>query len=85
MPDPQYIDVVEGDRGPIPAAAAAAHSENGRPAIRVYFKCAKAYLVVLRDVVGTGYCARCPNCGITKNFVVGKGGTNQRTFTLSCK
>lgn len=82
MPDPQYIDLVEGDRGPSPAAAG---SETGRPAIRVYFKCAKAYLVVLRDVVGTGYCARCPKCGVVKNFVVGSGGTNQRTFTLSCE
>lgn len=85
MPDPQFIDLIEGDRGKLPAAAAGQNGESSRPAIRVYFKCAKSYLVVLRDVVGTGYCARCPKCGVVKNFVVGSGGTNQRTFTLTCE
>lgn len=56
-----------------------------RPALQVYFKCANAYLKVLRSADGSGYTARCPKCGIVKNFVVGTGGIDQRTFVLTCE
>ncbi|MCX5688691.1 MAG: hypothetical protein NTV94_02675 [Planctomycetota bacterium] len=44
-----------------------------------------AYLKILRSADGSGYTARCPKCGIVKNFVVGSGGIDQRTFVLTCE
>ena len=60
-------------------------SPGPRPSLSVYFKCANAYLRVLRAADGSGYTARCPRCGVVKNFVVASGGSDQRTFTLSCE
>ena len=79
----ERIDIVEGATGRAEADASAA-GQNLRPALQVYFKCAHAYCRVLRNVEGTGYTARCPKCGVTQQFQVGPGGTNRRTFMLSC-
>ena len=73
-----------------PGGTAGAHGADrpgvgARPALQVYFKCANAYLKVLRSADGSGYTARCPRCGIVKNFVVGSGGIDQRTFVLTCE
>jgi phage FluMu protein Com len=40
---------------------------------------------VLRAADGSGYTARCPRCGIVKNFIVASGGSDQRLFTLTCE
>lgn len=58
---------------------------GGRPALQVYFRCANAYLRVLRAADGTHYLARCPSCGKSTRFLVGQGGTDQRFFELSCR
>ncbi|MEI7658005.1 MAG: hypothetical protein WCK33_08075 [Phycisphaerae bacterium] len=76
------LDVTEGDpwRGDQPASS----PQAPRPALQVYFRCANAYQKVLRAVDGQTYTARCPKCGMVKQFVVGPGGSDQRTFRLSC-
>ncbi|MFA6045046.1 MAG: hypothetical protein WC718_08685 [Phycisphaerales bacterium] len=58
---------------------------GGRPALQVYFRCANAYLRVLRAADGTHYLARCPSCGKSTKFLVGEGGTDQRFFEMSCR
>ncbi|MDX9910889.1 MAG: hypothetical protein RBS39_03555 [Phycisphaerales bacterium] len=56
-----------------------------RPFLRVYFKCSGDYLRVYRNAQGTAYLARCPTCGKSMRFLVGPGGTDQRTFEVSCQ
>lgn len=57
----------------------------GRPSLQVYFRCANAYIRVLRAADGTHYLCRCPKCGKPTKFVVGEGGTDQRFFEMSCR
>lgn len=71
------LDVVEALSSTPDAAGAA-------PYLRVYFRCANAYLRVYRRADATAYAARCPKCGKTMRFAVGPGGTQQRFFELSC-
>lgn len=83
MADGFELDVTEedprrGDRLP-------STPPTPRPALQVYFQCANAYQKVLRAVDGHSYTARCPKCGMIKQFVVGPGGSDQRTFRLSCQ
>jgi len=58
--------------------------DQTRPWLGVRFRCSGAYLRVLRNAEGTGYTARCPRCGKCMRFRVGKGGTEQRFFEVSC-
>ena len=76
---PGQLDLTEGgdQRGGNPQA--------GRPYLRVYFACANQYIRVYRDTSVVSYTARCPKCGMTKSFLVGAGGTEQRSFSLTCK
>ena len=60
-------------------------SPVGRPYLRIYFKCANQYIRVYRRPEDPEYVARCPTCGLTKKFRVGRSGTGQRFFELSCK
>ena len=80
------LDISEPDprkRSEIPPGSPAPASP--RPFLSVHFKCANAYLRVLRAADGSGYTARCPRCGIVKNFIVASGGSDQRLFTLTCE
>ena len=61
-----------------------AATETGRHSLRIYFRCANAYQVALRHKSEGVYTARCPSCGKVMRFRVGKGGTEQRFFELSC-
>lgn len=56
-----------------------------KPYLRIYFKCANQYVRVYRRPEDPEYMARCPTCGLTKRFRVGRTGTAQRFFELSCK
>jgi len=67
------------DAGPDPSNLA-----SGRPALQVYFKCANAYLRVLRSADGARYQARCPKCSKEIRFAVGEGGSSKRFFEVSC-
>lgn len=60
-------------------------SPTSRPSLQVFFACANAYQRVLRSFDGQSYTARCPKCGMVKQFLVGPGGSDQRTFRLSCE
>jgi len=60
-------------------------ASDARPALQVYFRCANAYIRVLRAADGTHYLCRCPKCGKSTRFIVGQGGTEQRYFEMSCR
>ncbi len=77
------LDVTEGD--PWKGHAGSSDPQMARPSLQVYFACANAYQRVLRSFDGASYTARCPKCGMVKQFVVGPGGSDQRTFRLSCE
>lgn len=64
--------------GPDDAAA------RGRPWLSLWFTCANTYTRAYRNAAGTGYEGRCPKCGKSIRFMIGPGGTNQRTFQVSC-
>lgn len=56
-----------------------------KPYLRIYFRCANQYVRVYRRPEDPEYVARCPSCGMTKRFRVGRSGTAQRFFELSCR
>jgi hypothetical protein len=56
----------------------------GRPYLRLYFRCSNQYTRVYRNPEGTSYLGRCPACGKTIRFVVGPGGSSERSFIVSC-
>lgn len=58
---------------------------QGRPYLRIFFRCANQYVRVYRRPEDPEYIARCPTCGQTKRFKVGRSGTGQRYFELSCR
>lgn len=78
------LDIVEGFvRSQVPITQEGG-AIAGRPWIQVWFACAGRYQKVFRAIDGTAYVARCPMCGKSMRFAVGAGGTNRRTFTVSC-
>jgi phage FluMu protein Com len=74
------LDIVDtGPQGSPPGAT------NGvKPFLMVTFRCANAYQRVYRAADGSHYLARCPKCGKSVRFLVGKGGSDQRAFDVSC-
>lgn len=68
-----------------PKPGASGAEGQGRPYLRIYFKCANQYIRVYRRPEDPEYIARCPTCGLTKRFRVGSSGTGQRFFELSCR
>ena len=57
-------------------------SPQGRPYLRVQFRCCNAYQRIYRSADGTSYNGRCPKCGRPVRFVVGEGGTSCRDFIV---
>jgi hypothetical protein len=55
---------------------------QGRRFISVQFACCHVYQRVYINREGTAYDARCPKCGRSMRFLVGAGGTDQRTFVV---
>lgn len=53
--------------------------------LRIFFSCANAYTRAQKTPAGDGYTARCPQCGMTKKFLIGAGGTSERAFVLTCR
>jgi hypothetical protein len=53
-----------------------------RPFLSVHFACCGAYQRIYRDPDGKTYHGRCPRCAKHVRFVVGKGGTRARFFTV---
>ena len=62
-----------------------AQDASARPYLRIYFACANQYVRVYRRPDQPCYLARCPQCGMTKTFRVGPGGTENRFFELTCR
>lgn len=82
------LDVVAGDgdstRDPR-ATSGVGRSDCGKPFLMVTFTCANAYVKVFRSLDGSHYLARCPKCAKTMKFDVGNAGSEQRTFSVSCR
>lgn len=53
-----------------------------RPYLSVHFACCGVYQRVYRSADGTTYQGRCPRCTMPVRFVVGEGGTSERTFVV---
>ncbi|MFT3686156.1 MAG: hypothetical protein QM783_14750 [Phycisphaerales bacterium] len=74
---------------PAPNSSSASPSDtpqtgSGGGYLRVYFSCSNTYTRAQKSAAGDSYTARCAQCGQCKRFVVGTGGTSQRSFVLSC-
>ena len=56
---------------------------SGRRAyLSVQFNCCRVYQRVYCSADGSQYVGRCPKCGKSVRFVVGDGGTGERTFVV---
>ncbi|HEY1628437.1 MAG TPA: hypothetical protein VGF52_01185 [Tepidisphaeraceae bacterium] len=53
-----------------------------RPYLSIHFACCGVYSRVYRNNDGTAYAGRCPRCGRTIKFPIGRGGTDQRFFIV---
>ena len=65
-----------------PSGPTAKIASTARPYLSVLFNCCRVYQRVYKSVDGSGYAGRCPKCGRTIRFVVGDGGTGERTFVV---
>lgn len=54
----------------------------GRPFLSVHFNCCRVYQRVYASPDGKRYEGRCPKCLRTIRFVVGQGGTTDRSFVV---
>jgi len=85
-PDPRDTLDLTGRPADAPAAAPRPAPVAGSAAyLRIFFACANAYARAQRTPAGDAYTARCPTCGQTKRFLIGAGGTSERSFILSCR
>ena len=80
--NPPYRLDVEGLEDP-DGKTLDAKSLRGRPWIGIQFECCGAYARVYRNVEGTAYEGRCPQCQAKVRLRVGPGGTDARFFTAS--
>jgi hypothetical protein len=89
VPDPRDTLDLSGRPADLPHPSAPKPDGAGRPSaggyLRIFFACSNSYARAQRTPAGDAYTARCPTCGQTKRFVIGEGGTNQRSFVLSCR
>ncbi|HEX8341720.1 MAG TPA: hypothetical protein VF624_12495 [Tepidisphaeraceae bacterium] len=53
-----------------------------RPYLSVLFNCCRVYQRVYKQKDADSYNARCPKCGRTIQFLVGDGGTSDRSFVV---
>lgn len=84
MPDGEDIVELTGAASPM-RGATQPQAPQGRPYLRLFFRCANQYARAYRNASGDRYLGRCPTCGKTISFVVGTGGTSERFFQLSCR
>lgn len=75
---------VPGRQSPDLATPPRHASSDGRPYLRLYFRCSNQYTRVYRNADGSSYLGRCSACGKTIRFVVGPGGSSERSFVVSC-
>ena len=68
------VDIGGLDRPTPPAGA--------RPFLSVLFNCCRVYQRVYKQKDDDRYLGRCPRCGRQINFVVGPGGTSDRSFVV---
>jgi hypothetical protein len=57
-------------------------SPTERPYISVLFACCSVYMRIYRSPDGKEYAGRCPRCLRPVKFLVGPGGTNERSFVV---
>jgi hypothetical protein len=66
----------------LPAPADSEDASSSRPYLSVQFACCNVYMRIYRSADGHRYEGRCPRCARPVRFMVGPGGTNQRTFVV---
>jgi hypothetical protein len=59
-----------------------AGDSGARPFVSVLFNCCRVYQRIYRNAAGDAYEGRCPRCMRAIRFVVGPGGTNDRSFVV---
>lgn len=91
MPDPRDTLDLTGRPADPPHSSGPTHrpKSDGQAAaagyLRIFFACSNAYARAQRTPAGDAYTARCPSCGQTKRFLIGPGGTSERSFVLTCR
>ncbi|HYC99770.1 MAG TPA: hypothetical protein VEB22_00955 [Phycisphaerales bacterium] len=86
MPDPRdTLDLTGRPADPPPEPNAKAVGGASASYLRIYFSCSNTYARAQRTAAGDAYTARCPSCGQMKRFLIGEGGTSDRSFVLSCR
>jgi hypothetical protein len=75
---------LESDQALAPRVSPAPALREARPWLGVRFLCAGAYQRVFRNAEGDAYLATCPRCGRNVRFAIGREGTSQRFFDVSC-
>ncbi len=91
MPDPRdTLDLTGRPAEPLQPQGVPHQSNPGGPPaaagyLRIFFACSNAYARAQRTPAGDAYTARCPSCGQTKRFLIGPGGSSERSFVLTCR
>lgn len=86
MPDARDSVSWNGDAS-APAASSepkAAAGGGGKPYLRLWFTCSGQYARAYRSADGSVYVGKCPKCGASARFPIGRGGTSERAFRVSC-
>ena len=55
---------------------------KNRPYLSIHFRCCGVYCRIYRNKEGSAYVGGCPKCGKPVRFLVGYGGTEQRSFEV---
>ena len=64
------------------SASDESQSADAKPFLSIHFACCGVYCRIYRNREGDAYVGRCPRCSKPVRFLVGDGGTDQRSFVV---